>query len=93
MCLLPLCLTGAVFSWFSLLPYESINTWYHVENKFHECFYSGDNEIKLSHLTLVRQKHDESVTGYIKRFRHTKNRCCSLVITERDMAKLVVVDK
>ena len=37
----------------------------------------------------VRQKHDESVSDYIKRFRNTRNRCYSLAITERDMADLV----
>ena len=52
--------------------------------------YSSDNELKLSHLTSVRQKHDESITDYVKRFRDTKNRCYSLVITERDMADLVL---
>jgi hypothetical protein len=88
--LFPLSLTGTAFSWFSALPYGSINTWYHLEKKFHEHFYSGDNELKLSHLTSVRQKHDESVTDYIKRFRDTKNRCYSLVVTERDMADLVL---
>jgi hypothetical protein len=88
--LFPLSLAGTAFSWFSALPYGSINTWYHLEKKFHEHFYSGDNELKLSHLTSVRQKHDESVTDYIKRFRDTKNRCYSLVVTERDMADLVL---
>jgi hypothetical protein len=67
-CLFPLSITGTAFSWFSDLPYGSINTWYHLEKKFHEHFYSGDNELKLSHLTSVRQKHDESVTDYVKRF-------------------------
>ena len=74
----------------SALPYSSINTWFHLEKKFHKHFYSGDNELKLSHLTSVRQKHDESVADYVKRFRDTKNRCYSLVITERDMADLVL---
>ena len=44
----------------------------------------------MSHLTSVRQKHDESVTDYVKRFRDIKNRCYSLVITERDLADLVL---
>ena len=72
------------------MPHGSINTWYHLEKKFHEHFYSGDNELKLSHLTSVKQKHDESVADYVKRFRDTKNRCYSLVIMERDMAGLVL---
>jgi hypothetical protein len=42
----------------------------------------------LSHLTSVRQKHDEHVTSYIRRFRETKNRCYNLVISERDLAEL-----
>ena len=44
----------------------------------------------MSHLTSVRQKHDELVTDYVKRFRDIKNRCYSLVITERDLADLVL---
>jgi len=47
-------------------------------------------ELKLSHLTAVRKKHDESVTDYVKRFRDIKKRCYSLVITERDLADLVL---
>ena len=65
--LFPLSLTGTAFSWFSALPYGSVSTWYHLEKKFHDHFYSGDNELKLSQLTSVRQKHDESVTDYVKR--------------------------
>jgi hypothetical protein len=42
----------------------------------------------LSHLTSVKQKHDETVTSYIRRFRETKNRCYNLVIFERDLAEL-----
>jgi len=61
-----------------------------IRAEFHDHFYSGDNELKLSHLTSVRPKHDESVTDYVKRFRDIKNRCYSLVITERDLADLVL---
>jgi hypothetical protein len=42
----------------------------------------------LSHLTSVKQKHDELVTSYIRRFRETKNRCYNRVISERDLAEL-----
>jgi hypothetical protein len=42
----------------------------------------------LSHLTSVRQKHDEPVSSYIRRFRETKNRCYNLVISKRDLAQL-----
>ena len=88
--LFPLSLTGTAFSWFAALPHGSILLWSQLEQKFHDHFYSGDNELKLSHLTSVRQKHDESVTDYVKRFRDIKNRCYSLVITKRDLADLVL---
>ena len=88
--LFPLSLTGTAFSWFAALPHGSILLWSQLEQKFHDHFYSGDHELKLSHLTSVRQKHDESVTDYVKRFRDIKNRCYSLVITVRDLADLVL---
>ena len=88
--LFPLSLTGTAFSWFSSLPHGSIRVLSQLEQKFHDHFYSGDNELKFSHLTSVKQKHDESVSDYVKRFRETKNRCFSLVITERDLADLVL---
>ena len=88
--LFPLSLIGTAFSWFSSLPHGSILVWPHLEQKFHDHFYSGDNELKLSHLTSVKKKNDESVSDYVKRFRNTKNRCYNLVISERDLADLVL---
>lgn len=44
--------------------------------------------MRLSHVTSVRQKHDEPTSDYIRRFRDTKNCCYSLVISERDLAEL-----
>jgi uncharacterized protein YpmS len=35
----------------------------------------------------VKQKHDELVTSYIRRFKETKN-CYNLVISERDLDEL-----
>ena len=69
----PLSLSGTVFSWFSTLSPNSIQTWSQLEHKFHEHFYNGDNELRLYHLTSVKQKHDELVADYIRRFRDTKN--------------------
>jgi hypothetical protein len=86
--LFSLSLIGNDFSWFASLPVNSIRTLEQLEQKFHDHFYSGDNELRLSHLTSVKQKHDEPVTSYIRRFRETKNRCYNLVISERDLAEL-----
>ena len=70
--LFPLSLTGTTFSWFSSLPHGSILAWHHLEQKFHDHFYSGDNELKMSHLTSVKEKNDELVSDYVKRFRDKK---------------------
>jgi hypothetical protein len=60
----------------------------HLEQIFHDHFYSGENELKLSHLTSVKQQHDEFVVDYIKRFRDMKNQCFSLTISDKDLAVL-----
>ena len=83
-------LSGTVFSWFSALSPNSIQTWSQLERKFHEYFYNGDNELRLCHLTSVKQKHDESVAEYIRRFRYIKNRCYNSVISEKDLAELAL---
>jgi len=53
-CLFSLSLTGTAFSWFSSLDPNSIHSWDELEQKFHDHFYSGDNETKLTDLTSVR---------------------------------------
>jgi hypothetical protein len=59
-----------------------------LERKFHDHFYSLENELKLLDLTSVRQGHNESVNEYIRRFRDTKNRCFNLMINKKDMTDL-----
>ena len=57
--LFSLSLTGTAFSWFFLLAPNSILNWNQLECRFHEDFFSGENEAKLSDLTSVRQGRDE----------------------------------
>ena len=76
-------LTRTAFLWFSSLSTNSISSWKQLERKFHDQFYSPDNEIKLLDLISVKQGRDESVNDYIRRFRDTKNRCFNLIIGER----------
>jgi len=83
----PLSLSGTAFSWFSALAPNSIQTRSQLECKFHEYFFNGDNELRLCHLTSVKQKHDESVAEYIRRFRDTKNQCYNLIISKKDLAE------
>nr|AAK92671.1 putative gag protein [Oryza sativa Japonica Group]AAO37834.1 putative gag protein [Oryza sativa Japonica Group]ABF97095.1 retrotransposon protein, putative, unclassified [Oryza sativa Japonica Group] len=86
--LFSLSLSGTAFTWFTSLPVNSIHTWAQLEQKFHDYFYTGKTELRLCHLTSVRQKYNESVIDYIKRFRDVRNRCFSLNIIDRDLANL-----
>jgi hypothetical protein len=69
----PLSLSDTAFTWFTSLALNSIFTWAQLEQKFHEYFYSRDTELRLSHLTAIKQKHNESIADYIRRFRDTRN--------------------
>jgi hypothetical protein len=76
------------FNWFISLAPNSFNTWESLEQKFHEYFYNNETELRLSHLTGIKQKQGESVADYVRRFRDTRNKCYSLTIGERDLAEL-----
>jgi hypothetical protein len=81
-------LFGTAFTWFTFLTPNSIFTWTQLEQKFHGYFYSGDTELRLSHLTAIKQKHNEPVAEYIRRFRDTRNRSFNLNIFDKDLADL-----
>ena len=86
--LFSLSLTGTIFSWFPVLPRNSVNSWNELEQKFHDHFYSGDNKAKLTDLTSVRQGRDEHISNYFKRSKGIKNWCFNLSISEKDLAEL-----
>jgi hypothetical protein len=65
--LFPLSLTGTAFSWFSSLLPNSNTSWDQLEQKFHEHFYSGSNEVGLADLASIRQMREESVADYFRR--------------------------
>jgi len=88
--LFSLSLTGTAFSWFSALPPNSVRSWNELEQKFHDHFYSGDNEAKLTDLTSVKQTRDESVSDYFKRFKEVKNRCFNLSISDKDLVDVAL---
>ncbi len=75
-------LSGSAFTWFSSLPYGSVNSWADLEKQFHSYFYSGVHEMKLSDLTAIKQRYDEPVHEYIQRFREIRNKCFSLSLTD-----------
>jgi hypothetical protein len=86
--LLPLSLLRLVFGGFTSLAPNSIDNWPTLKQKFHEYFYNGEAELRLSNLTTVRQKHNDIVPEYLWRLRETKNTCYNLTIGEKDLADL-----
>ena len=44
--------------------------------------------MKLTELTGLRQRNDESVAAFIQRFRDVKNRCYSLVLSDQQLAEV-----
>jgi hypothetical protein len=83
-----LSLSRTAFTWFNSLSSNSIFTWVQLEQKFCEYFYSGDTELRLSHLTAIKQKYNEPTVDYIRRFRDNKNQCFNLNIFLKDLADL-----
>jgi hypothetical protein len=81
-------LSGTTFTWFTSLAPNYVFTWAQLEQKFHEYFYSGDTELRLSHLTIIKQKYKEFAADYIRRFRDTRTWCFNLKISDKDLANL-----
>ena len=86
--LFSLSLSGATFTWFISLPPNSIFIFTDLEQKFHDYFFTSETELRLSHLSSIKQKIHEGISEYIRRFRDTRNRCYSLTISDRDLAVL-----
>ena len=59
-----------------------------LEKQFYQFFYSGIDEMKLTDLTNLRQRNDESVAAFIQRFRDAKNWCFSLVLSDQQLAEV-----
>jgi hypothetical protein len=90
--LFPLSLSGVAFTWFISLPPNSIYNWSDLEQKFHDYFFTDKTELKLSHLTSIKQTSNETVSEYIRRFKYTRNRCYGLIISDRDLANVGLLD-
>ena len=81
-------LSRSAFTWFTTLPANSIIFWADMEKQFHQFFYSGIEEMKLTDLTNLRQRNDESVAAFIQRFRDVKSRCYSMVLPDQKLAEV-----
>ena len=63
--LFSLSLSASAFAWFTTLPANSILYWADLEKQFHQFFFSGITELKLTDLTSLRQRNDELVSAFI----------------------------
>jgi hypothetical protein len=45
----------------------------------------------LSHLVSVKQKNNEGVGDYMRRFRDVRNKCYGLTIGEKDLSELAFI--
>ena len=61
---------------------------HYIASQLHQFFYSGVEEMKLTDLTTLRQRNDESVAAFIQRFRDVKNWCFSLVLSDQQLAEV-----
>jgi hypothetical protein len=78
-----LSLTRAAFNWFASIPPNSIDSWVSLEQKFHDYFYNGEVELRLSDLTPLRQKYTKTISDNLRRFGEVRNRCYNLTIAEK----------
>ena len=69
---------------------NSIANWADLEKKFYTYFYIGTREKKITDLTTIRQKTNESSTEFLQRVRETRNLCFSLNLADDQLAALAV---
>jgi hypothetical protein len=69
------------------LPQNLIDTWDCLEQRFHDYFYIGESELRLSYIVAVEQKSNKTVADYMRRFRDTHNKCYGLTIGEKDTGR------
>jgi hypothetical protein len=81
-------LSGPTFSWFTSLPANSIIKWSDLEQQFHNYFFSSIHEMKITDLTRLKQRNDETIVGFVQRFREIRNKCYSLNLGDKQLAEL-----
>ena len=89
-CFFSLSLSRPAFTWFSSLLVNSIANWTNLEKKFHTYFYTRIEEKKITDLTTIRQRNNESSAEFLQRFQEIRNLCISLNLTDDQLAALAI---
>jgi hypothetical protein len=61
-----------------------------LEQKFHAHYFIGSNEKKLIDLTTLRQRNNETLMEFLRRFRETKSMCFSLNLPDDQLARMAI---
>ena len=85
-----LSLSGPAFTCFSSLAVNSIDNWSDLEKKFHTYFYTRIGERKITDLTTIKQRANESGAEFLQRFRKIRNLCFLLNLTDDQLAVLAI---
>jgi hypothetical protein len=86
--LFPSSLSAPTFSLFTSLPANSIIKWSDLEQQFYNYFFSGINEMKITNLTRLKQRNDETVARFIQRFKEVRKKCYNLNLGDKQLAEL-----
>jgi hypothetical protein len=78
-------LSGTTLNWFMSLSANSVDTWERLEQMFHDYFYNGETELRLSHLVYIKQKNNDTIVDYMRRFRDVRNKCYGLTIRKKTL--------
>ncbi|XP_050878493.1 uncharacterized protein LOC127082302 [Lathyrus oleraceus] len=68
----PSSLTRNAFTWFTILPVNSIDTCTRLERLFHKQFNMGQLKISLKELASIKRKFIDSIDEYLNRFHFLK---------------------
>ena len=73
--LFPNSLIGAVFTWYTTLLRNSIQSWHEMERQFHTKFFNAEPEVCIAELFRVTQRNGETADLFISRFKNMRNMC------------------
>lgn len=85
----PSSLAKNAFTWFTILPANSIHVWTRLERLFHEQFYMGQSKTSLKELASIKRKFSEPIHDYVNRFQLLKAMCFTQV-SEHELVEMAV---
>ncbi|XP_050890298.1 uncharacterized protein LOC127095686 [Lathyrus oleraceus] len=87
----PSSLTKNSFTWFTMLPANSIHDWTRLERLFHEQFYMGQSKIIQKELASIKRKFTEPIDDYLNILCLLKERCFTQV-HEHELVEMATGD-